>query len=267
MRTQQQKHKTNKDPDPSTQDSTPTNNSQSNLHSDPSIENDDSQRRQQVKKKRNAGAKKASEIVQKKMKNNQDKAWKPSARLQKEVNVIIREQKSQSSSSQQGGNDRHGSVPKGLYKDVPDDYGLKDETRKITIQINKKRIERTSKPEEVESLRKNIRPYKVEQPHSSRPDPDSKEHKKRLEELPFVANVTSCTDTIFGPPQKRDTKGAYSPDLRKGIFSIIFSNYESTYQGKDSDGFDLSYDETLFRDIHETMLHDPSITTYVLFES
>ena len=138
MRTQQQKPKTNKDPDPSTQDSTPTNNSQSHLHSDPSTENDDSQRKQQVKKKQNAGGKKASQIVRKKMKNNQDKAWKPSARLQKEVNVIIREQKSQSSSSQQGGKDC--SVPKGLYKDVPDDYGLKDETKKIQLKSTKREL-------------------------------------------------------------------------------------------------------------------------------
>ena len=65
-----------------------------------------------------------------------------------------------------------------------------------------------------------------------------------------------------------------SQDLRKAIFSVIYSNYEhqpkedsSSTQGEEVEHQQLAnmYENNFFRDIHELLLHDPRNEVYILF--
>ena len=90
--------------------------------------------------------------------------------------------------------------------------------------------------------------------------------KKRLSvaKLRHIESVENSNLLDYGPKKKRDNGDKYDTDLRKSIYSIIYS----CFQLATSDDELPSEDEEskLFRHVHEKYLFSPLNETYVLFQ-
>ena len=92
-------------------------------------------------------------------------------------------------------------------------------------------------------------------------DPTSSYQVKNVADFQNNAFVNFHDCLRFGPERRRDSNELNVPDIRKAIYSVIFSKVKNSLQSPNKNEEDL-----LFRNIHQLILHDDLVRVFIVFD-